>query len=88
MTLIYDQVKAGLEPDLELFSAIRNDLRANGAEVVVLGCTELSMLKKGHDLGGGVLDALEVLAKESVLACGKPVKPEYKQLFTPMGFKE
>lgn len=85
MTLIYDQVKAGLEPDLALFNAIRDELCAKGAEVVVLGCTELSMLKKGYDLGSGVLDALEVLAKESVLACGKRVKPEYDQLFT---FKE
>jgi aspartate racemase len=84
MTLIYDQVKAGFEPDLALFNTIRDELCDNGAEVVVLGCTELSMLKKGYDLGDGVLDALEVLAKESVLACGKQVKPEYNQLFIPI----
>ena len=86
MTLIYDQVKAGLEPDLGLFNSIRDELRCNGAQAVVLGCTELSLLKKSHDLGDGVLDALEVLAKESVLACGKPVRKEYDQLFIP--FKE
>lgn len=83
MTLIYDQVKAGLEPDLELFNSIRDQLRRNGAEAVVLGCTELSLLKKNCDLGSDVLDALEVLAKESVLACGKPVRKEYDQLFIP-----
>lgn len=88
MTLIYDQVKAGLEPDLALFNTIRNELCGNGAEVVVLGCTELSMLKKEYDLGDGVLDALEVLAKESVLACGKRVKAEYNVLFTPVSGKE
>ena len=86
MKLIYDQVKAGLEPDLDLFCAIRDELRSKGAQAVVLGCTELSLLKKRQDLGEGVLDALEVLAKESVLACGKQVKAEYHQLFTP--FKE
>lgn len=86
MTLIYDQVKAGLEPELELFNSIRDELRRNGAQAVVLGCTELSLLKKSYDLGSGVLDALEVLAKESVLACGKPVRKEYDQLFIP--FKE
>ena len=86
MSLIYDQVKAGLEPDMELFTAIRDELRSKGAQAVVLGCTELSLLKKQQDLGSGVLDALEVLAKESVLACGKQVKAEYHQLFTP--FKE
>lgn len=86
MTLIYDQVKAGLEPDMALFAAIRDELRRKGAQAVVLGCTELSLLKKQQELGAGILDALEVLAKESVLACGKPVKAEFDQLFTP--FKE
>lgn len=86
MTLIYDQVKAGLEPEMALFAAIRDELRTKGAQAVVLGCTELSLLKKGKDLGDGILDALEVLAKESVLACGKQVKPQYEELFVP--FKE
>lgn len=88
MNLIYDQVKAGLEPDMSLFASIRDELCRNGAQVVVLGCTELSLLKKDHDLGSGILDALEVLAKESVLACGKAVKPEYDQLFSPFAGKE
>lgn len=88
MTLIYDQVKAGIQPDMELFAAIRDDLRCSGAEVIVLGCTELSLLKKAQDLGDGILDALEVLAKESVLACGKAVKPEFDRLFTPFEGKE
>lgn len=88
MTLIYDQVKAGIQPDMDLFAAIRDDLRCSGAEVIVLGCTELSLLKKAQDLGDGILDALEVLAKESVLACGKPVKPEFDRLFTPFEGKE
>ena len=88
MTLIYDQVKAGKKPDLELFATIRDDLRHSGAEVVVLGCTELSLLKKEQDLGEGILDALEVLAKESVIACGKEVKPEFAKLFTPFPGKE
>lgn len=88
MTLIYDQVKAGLKPDVALFASIRDDLRRGGAEVVVLGCTELSLLKKEQDLGSGILDALEVLAKASVLACGKQVKAEYDALFTPFSGKE
>lgn len=88
MTLIYDQVKAGLEPDMSLFASIRDELCRNGAQVIVLGCTELSLLKKEHDLGSGILDALEVLAKESVLACGKAVKHEYDQLFSPFAGKE
>lgn len=88
MTLIYDQIKAGIAPDMSLFAAIRDDLHRSGAEVIVLGCTELSLLKKDFDLGDGILDALEVLAKESVIACGKAVKPQFDQLFTPFPGKE
>lgn len=88
MTLIYDQVKAGKEPDLKLFNSVKDQLRQKGAQVVVLGCTELSMIKKENPLGDGILDALEVLAQESLLACGKPVKPEYKTLFTSFSVKE
>lgn len=88
MRLIYDQVKAGIRPDMELFATIRDELRRSGAEVIVLGCTELSLLKKEQDLGDGILDVLDVLAKESVLACGKPVKPEFDQLFIPFSGKE
>lgn len=88
MTLIYDQIKAGKKPDMALFASIRDDLRGQGAQVVVLGCTELSLLKKEQELGDGILDALEVLAKESVIACGKPVKPGYDELFTPFLGKE
>lgn len=88
MTLIYDQVKAGKEPDLQLFNAVKEQLRQKGAQVVVLGCTELSMIKKENALGDGILDALEVLAQESLLACGKPVKPEYLTLFTSFSEKE
>jgi aspartate racemase len=82
MTLIYDQIKAGKQPDMALFASIARQLHSAGAEVVVLGCTELSLLKKEQELGDGIVDALEVLAKESVLACGKQVKAEYDQLFT------
>lgn len=88
MALIYDQVKAGQTPDLALFASVKEQLRQKGAQVVVLGCTELSLLKKEAPLGDGILDALEVLALESVLACGKPVKPEFMTLFTSFSEQE
>ena len=88
MSIIYDYVKAGIAPDMTLYEDVRKELFEAGAEVIVLGCTELSLLKKDHALGSGILDALEVLAKESVLACGKPVKPEFDQLFIPYAGKE
>lgn len=88
MSIIYDYVKAGITPDMTLFEAVRNELFDAGAQVIVLGCTELSLLKKDNDLGDGILDALEVLARESVIACGKNVKPEYDKLFHPVFKKE
>ena len=88
MSIIYDYVKAGTEPDMALFDAVRRELFDAGAQVIVLGCTELSLLKKDNALGDGILDALEVLAKESVLACGKKVKSEFNTLFTPFNGKE
>lgn len=84
MSIIYDYVKAGVAPDMRLFEAVRQELFDAGAQVIVLGCTELSLLKKDNDLGDGILDALEVLARESVIACGKNVKPEYDKLFHPV----
>lgn len=82
MSLIYEQIKAGKQPELSLFHSIKEQLRRKGAQVVVLGCTELSLLKKSAPLGNGIVDALEVLAQEAILACGKQVKPEYQTLFT------
>lgn len=82
MRLIYEQVKAGKKPDMSLFHSIKQQLRQKGAQVVILGCTELSLLKKEASLGNGVIDALEVLAYESILACRKPVKSQYQSLFT------
>jgi aspartate racemase len=88
MTLIYDQIKAGKPADPALFEKVKQQLRHQGAQAVVLGCTELSLLKKGAYLGTGILDALEVLAQESLIACGKSIKSEYQRLFTPFSRKE
>lgn len=88
MSLIYDQIKAGKQPDMRLFEAVKQHLRQKGAQVVVLGCTELSLLKKETALGDGIVDALEVLAQESVRLCGKQVKAEYTRLFTSFPEKE
>ena len=47
----------------------------------LLGCTELSIIKRDCDTGRGVLDVMEVLAQQSVIECGK-LKPEYNNLIT------
>ena len=46
-------------------------MRALGCERVILGCTELSLLKKEMHLGNYFIDSMEVLAQSIILAFGK-----------------
>ena len=80
MSLIYDNVKAGTPADMDKFRTISDALRAEGCDAVILGCTELSIIKRDNEIGPGYLDALEVLARAAILTCGKKVKPEYDSL--------
>ena len=82
MELIYDDVKAGRPADLIKFATVSDDLRRDGAEAIVLGCTELSLIKRDAAIGSGYLDAMEVLAAESVLACGYPLKSRFRRLLS------
>ena len=82
MHLIYRNIKAGLAPEMDRFHAVRQELREKGAEVIILGCTELSMIKRDREIGSGFLDAMEVLAKQAVLRCGKQVKAQFENLIT------
>lgn len=85
MNLIYEDVKKGNKPNLESFFAVKDYLiNEEKADAVVLGCTELSVIKRDYELGEGVLDAMEVLAREAVVRCGKEVSNEYKILFRPI----
>lgn len=70
MDIIYSQIKAGKSPDKALFSDISERLFANGADVIVLGCTELSLLKNYMPLDDRFVDSLEVLACRCIALCG------------------
>ena len=67
---------------MDRFLAAAEDLRAQGAQAIILGCTELSLVKRDEEIGAGFVDAMEVLARQSVLACDKPLKQEYECLIT------
>ena len=77
MKLIYKDIKAGSNVDLMTFSEIVSELRSKGCEYIILGCTELSLIKKSERLGAYFVDSTEVLAWRTILACGKE----------PMGFE-
>ena len=74
--IIYGDVKQGREPDLDAFLQVADSLTAGGCERIILGCTELSLLKKNWRLGTRFIDSLEVLALCAISDCGK----------TPCGF--
>lgn len=74
MRLIYDDVKSGRPADMERFHAVAHSMRAQGAQCVILGCTELSVIRQTQTIGAGFLDAMEVLAERAVEACGYTVK--------------
>ena len=69
--IIYDEIKNGKTPDIDAFLAVSANLRAQGAEMLILGCTELSLIKKQYPLPEYFIDSLDVLAEATILACGK-----------------
>lgn len=81
MHLIYENVKAGIPAEMQLFREVKDELCRDGAQAVLLGCTELSLIKRDYKVGAGVLDVMEVLARQAVSACGN-LKPIYKHLIT------
>lgn len=75
--IIYSQIKKGIEPDVKEFLRISDKLTDKGCDRLILGCTELSLLKRSGELDARVfVDSLEVLAYSAIRACGK----------TPQGF--
>ena len=74
MSLIYDDVKAGREPHLYLFERVLEEFDAVGCDRVILACTELSVLKRYRTMPPRVLDAMDVLVRESIVRCGAPYR--------------
>ena len=73
MQIIYDGVKAGKPVPRADFDRVANHLRAKGAQCLILGCTELSVLKRDLPINDpDVLDSIDVLASETVRRSGKP----------------
>ncbi len=71
--IIYGQIKSGLEADGEGFLAVCDALLERGCERLILGCTELSLMKRAGRLGKNsekFVDSLEVLAYSSIKMCG------------------
>lgn len=74
MSIIYDEIKKGERGSREKFGRIDRFVRAAGCDGAILGCTELSVYRDYHGLPDFYIDAMEVLAEESILACGKKLR--------------
>lgn len=70
MSIIYDQIKQGRRADAAMWAAAVDDLKAQGCDRAVLGCTELSLVKRDEGLGAFFIDSTEVLCRHALLACG------------------
>ncbi len=79
MSIIYDCVKAGKKPDDKDLMEIAKGLRKMGAERVILGCTELSVIKEQCDLPPCFIDVLDIMAR-SCVKCFSNLRKEYEVL--------
>lgn len=71
MSMIYDGVKAGMPVERDRFDAALAHLREQGAEAVLLGCTELSILRTDLSVDEvDVIDSLDALAARTVTLAG------------------
>ncbi len=76
MQIIYGCVKQGKATDMDIFNAATKHMEQKQCSCVILGCTELSIVKRDEKLGGFFVDSMEVLAKNAITMFGK----------TPIGF--
>ncbi|MGP7961043.1 aspartate/glutamate racemase family protein [Sanguibacter sp. A247] len=77
-SIIYDQVKAGLPADLDALRGVVERLVARGAQIIVLGCTELSVIAVDHHLLADPLyiDSTDQLARATIRHAGGTVRHE------------
>lgn len=70
MSVIYDDVKAGRPVDFLKWQQILTKMTDLGCDRVILGCTELSIVKRDLQLDDYYIDSLMVLADCAIEACG------------------
>lgn len=73
MSLIYEDIKAGKPANLEKWQTIRRAMDEANCDEIILGCTELSIVRQELQLTD-CLDSLLVLAETAIEKCGYQVK--------------
>lgn len=70
MSVIYDDVKVGRRVEQHVFDELIAHLVDCGADTVVCGCTEISVLYRDLDCPHYVVDSIESLARATVTRAG------------------
>ena len=79
MDIIYDDIKAGRPVDRDKFEAVAAALKKDGAQVIILGCTELSVAVDQYHPDAPCIDVLDVLSRCCVRDFAR-LKSEYEEL--------
>ena len=68
MDLIYNKVKKGIKVSKRDFYRVLDKYFDNGCDIVIMGCTELSVIVRDNDLysDNRIIDSMDVLAKKTV----------------------
>ncbi len=90
MQIIYEQLKKGVAIQWDSFYDVAVSLQHRGAEKLILGCTELPLLRREISSVAGTpvadiltqdcVDVLEVLAQHAVCGAGVPLRAEYRDV--------
>lgn len=70
MTVIYDYVKAGKHVTREVWQPVESAMKEANCDYIILGCTELSVVRRELSLDNSYIDALVVLADCAITSCG------------------
>ncbi|MEA4920116.1 MAG: amino acid racemase [Clostridiaceae bacterium] len=72
MEAIFD-VKGGTVPNKEHFESLLEHLKSKGADIFILGCTEMPIAFQWLDIKEPFVDPTSALAKAAIRFCGKDV---------------
>jgi len=80
MHVIYDDVKSGNDITTSAFDEASTYLQNNHAQAIILGCTDLSVVKKELNLDFYFVDCLEILSYAILQRCHKDIDSNYAYL--------
>ena len=68
MNLIYNKVKKGMSVSKDEFYSVLNSYFDNGCDVVIMGCTELSVIVRDNNLYSDIriIDSMKVLVDKTI----------------------